>query len=135
MKTEEFEALIKKNSEKSKELLSDMKMSGGDYSIIVPLIHRYVYLRFMLEEKEYGTDSLEKLAEISIENIAGWKKQGVVINENSGGCSAISSALTKKVLLLISLQKGLDIRFGKNETADITTVTELAKHVSCHLQK
>lgn len=133
MTVQEFESELKENAARCDALAAQMKESGPEYGTLYPLVRRYLYLKFMLFDGDEGTEDILALAERSVEHIAQLKKGGLKFKDHSGTCGSISSSVTKKILLLIALQKALGIQFEKNETADITTIPELARQIAAHM--
>lgn len=86
-------------------------------------------------EAENRTEDILELAQQSVESIAQLQKGGLKFKDHSGTCGSVSSAVTKKILFLIALQKALGITFEKHEAADIETVTQLTEHVADHLKQ
>ena len=130
MTVEEFRERLKTADAAALELTGRMKSAAPDRRKLYPLVKSYLCLKFMIDESDAHSDNLVELAELSIEQIAGLKKGGLKFVDHSGSCSSVSSAITKKVLLLISLQKSLGIQFPKEEIADILTVTQLTKSIA-----
>lgn len=79
------------------------------------------------------TEDILELAQQSVETIAHLQKGGLKFKDHSGTCGSVSSAVTKKILFLIALQKALGITFEKHEAADIETVSDLTERVKIHL--
>lgn len=133
MTVAEFENELKKNTERCDFLIQELKSAQEEYSVYYRLLKKYLYLKFMLFDGEEDTEDILKLAEYSVENIAQLKRGGLQFKDRSGTCGSISSGVVKKILLMISLQNALGIQFEKNETADITTISELTEHVMDHV--
>ena len=93
------------------------------------LVRRFTLAKFFLTEDEVaaaGTEDLLKLANESVEKILRENDRSVKLAEGSTTCTNQSSTDIKKVLLSMTLQRGLGIRFTPEESADLTTITELA---------
>ena len=93
------------------------------------LVRRFTLAKFFLTEEEVaaaGTEDLLKLANESVEKILRENDRSVKLAEGSTTCTNQSSTDIKKVLLSMTLQRGLGIRFTPEESADLTTITELA---------
>ena len=91
-------------------------------------IRNYILTKFLLDDEDVETDSLNELAEISVKKAFSLKPVG---NEHdmldiSGHCGSVSSAATKKVLLLVALQKAMEVDLTVVNTAYIDTTKELA---------
>ncbi len=135
MTVKEFEDHLKQNKGESEYILIQMKRSIEHFERLYSYVKLYLYLKFMLFEGEEDTEDILELADISTEKIAELKAQGLEFKERSGTCGSISSAVTKKLLLLISLQNALDFKFNTYETADITTLTELTQKIMEHKKR
>lgn len=129
MTVEEFENRMQESREQTEGLVQQMLAAPLTYEALYPLIHDYVYLKFWLFDGEEETDEILALADISTEKIAELKKGGLVVVERSGTCGSISSAVTKKILLLMALQQALGIMIEHHAAADITTLSELTNAV------
>lgn len=130
MTVEEFKAKLSSAGEASCRLVERMKEIGPDPEGLYPPMRSYLFLKFMLDEADAEGDDIVALAARSVEQIAGLKKNGLEFVDHSGTCAAVSSAVTKKILLLISLQKALNIQFPAGTTADINTIPQLCRAVA-----
>ena len=54
------------------------------------------------------------------------QQHGHSFQDVSPGCRAVSSAVTKKVLVLLSLQRALQVELSPSETPYIDTIASLA---------
>lgn len=135
MTAEQFLDNMSRAADESARLINEMLIVGADADSLRPIIKRYLCVRFMLNPEEADGEDIVKLAEQSVEQIANLQKNGLKVKEHSGTCASVSSAVTKKILLLISLQKALNIKFAKEETANITTVSQLSVAVARELCK
>ena len=125
MEIAEFEKRMQESREQTEALVEQMLAAPLTYEALYPLIHDYVYLKFWLFDGEEETDAILELADISTEKIAELKEGGLVVVERSGTCGSVSSAVTKRILLLMALQKALGILIEHHAAADITTLGEL----------
>lgn len=147
MTVESFEENLKQNNEKCDVLIQEILSTAGNLKLH-ELLYRYLLHKFMmfdLLEELSGQDGKNKsvdgilsvdileLAQQSVETIAHLQKGGLKLKDHSGTCGSVSSAVTKKILFLIALQKALGITFEKHEAADIETVSDLTEHVKEHL--
>lgn len=130
MTVEEFRAKLAAAGEESERLTARMKAAGADPEALYPPVRSYLCLKFMLDEAEAEGDNITALAARSIEQIAGLRKDGLVFADHSGTCAAVSSAVTKKILLLIALQKALGIRFPRDRTAEIDSIPRLCVEIA-----
>lgn len=131
MTVEQFERQVQQSAGHATELLEQIERNKTDEEALCPLLLQYVRVKFLLPEDGEETDVLLELAQHSVEHIAQLKKGGLKFVDISGTCAS-SSAVVKKVLLIMSLQKALHITFDKHEAADITTVSELVHRIAVH---
>lgn len=92
-------------------------------------VRRFTLAKFFLTEEEaqtVGTEDILKLANESVEKLLRQNDKSVKLAEGSTTCTNQSSTDIKKVLLSLTLQRALGIRFTPEESADLTTITELA---------
>ena len=92
-------------------------------------VRRFTLDKFFLTEEEVqaaGTEELLKLANESVEKMLRNADKSVKLAEGSTTCTNQSSTDIKKVLLSMTLQRALGIRFTPEESAELTTLTQLA---------
>ena len=93
------------------------------------LVRRFTLAKFFLTEEEVaaaGTEDLLKLANESVEKILRENDRSVKLAEGSTTCTNQSSTDIKKVLLSLTLQRALNVRFTPEESANLETITQLA---------
>jgi hypothetical protein len=118
---------------KIKQIRADRNM---EYHALYGHLRAYILARFLLGREEAGeAEGLAELAEMSIAKTMSIRREELPGVDISGSCTGSSSVVTKKVLLLISLEKELDIDFQPEESARITTVSELAESVHKKLKR
>lgn len=133
MTIEQFERELKQNAVRCDALAEEIRGGERTCERIYPLIRRYVFLKFMLFDAAETSDDILELAQRSVETIAQLKKGGLKFTDHSGTCGSVSSAVTKKILLLLALQRALGIQFEKHEAADIDTISQLTRHAVDHM--
>jgi len=92
-------------------------------------VRRFTLDKFFLTEEEAqaaGTEELLKLANESVEKMLRNADKSVKLAEGSTTCTNQSSTDIKKVLLSMTLQRAIGIRFTPEESAELTTLTQLA---------
>ncbi|MBE6473190.1 MAG: hypothetical protein E7Z99_06400 [Coriobacteriaceae bacterium] len=92
-------------------------------------VRRFTLDKFFLTEEEVqaaGTEELLKLANESVEKMLRNADKSVKLAEGSTTCTNQSSTDIKKVLLSMTLQRAIGIRFTPEESAELTTLTQLA---------
>lgn len=92
-------------------------------------VRKFTLAKFFLTEEEAqtsGTEEILKLANDSVEKLLRQNDKSVKLAEGSTTCTNQSSTDIKKVLLSLTLQRALGVRFTPEESADLTTITQLA---------
>lgn len=92
-------------------------------------VRAFTLAKFFLTEDECaeaGTEELLKLAEVSVEKMLRNADKSVKLAEGSTTCTNQSSTDIKKVLLSMTLQRSLGIRFTPEYSASLETITQLA---------
>lgn len=92
-------------------------------------VRRFTLAKFFLTEDEAqaaGTEDILKLANESVEKLLRQNDKSVKLAEGSTTCTNQSSTDIKKVLLSLTLQRALGIRFTPEESAECETITQLA---------
>ena len=72
---------------------------------------------------------LTELAELSVAKTIQMPKEGSKQLDGAHSCEGTTSAMNKKVLLLMALQKGLNIKFSAQNTANLTDTRLIAQEV------
>lgn len=75
-------------------------------------------------------DRLDELARLSVERALA---HGAVRADHPATCEGTTSAMNKKVLLLLAVQRELGVRFEPGTTAGLETVRDIARAVSALL--
>ncbi len=92
-------------------------------------IRRFTLAKFFLTEDEVrsaGTEDILKLANESVEKLLRQNDKSVKLAEGSTTCTDQSSTDIKKVLLSLTLQRALNVRFTPELSASLETITQLA---------
>ena len=72
---------------------------------------------------------LTELAELSVAKTIQMPKEDSKQLDGAHSCEGTTSAMNKKVLLLMALQKGLNIKFSAQNTANLTDTRLIAQEV------
>ncbi len=109
------------------------KMKTTEYRSVEAL-HEDLYAFVLCKYLLYGDDlkdvfSLDELAERSVAKTIQMTGQDAFKADSKVSCEGTTSAMNKKVLLLMALQRELGIRFRVNRTADLTDTKMLAAEV------
>ncbi len=127
--------------ERIREMLLEAQKKAAEHVLLikerVPLskeyLHRslrdYILCKFMLEEEECTSDNLDEITEISLAKSAGISKELVKDLDIAKTCSGGSSAMTKKVLLLLAIQKDFAVYLPTEGTGNVRTLPDLSELV------
>ena len=110
----------------SKETLArmiDPETTREEFRSLMP---QYVGYRFFLEPEEMFTGNILALAEYSVEKLLSINDLSVSLSEGSQTCTNQKDTDIKKVLLSLTLQRALGVKFTPAESADLETVDDLA---------
>lgn len=86
----------------------------------------YVLERFLLDREE-EEEGIIPLAQKSVEKLTGIPRETLAAADRPSGCTAATAVLDKKVLLILSLCKGLSVTIPVAEAPAIQTVRQLAE--------
>ncbi|MCD8099675.1 MAG: hypothetical protein LUE06_03720 [Oscillospiraceae bacterium] len=113
------------NSAKYLQTVSEMGCISID--ALEPVVRSYVLCKFLLDESEAEGMNYLQLAELSVAKSAHINPELVEMYDVSMSCSSISSVAAKKVLLLHSIEKGLQIKLDAPKTVQIVTLRDLTE--------
>ena len=112
------------------EVALQQLLSGGlDREGFRREVRAFTLAKFFLTEDEVaeaGTEELLKLAEVSVVKMLRNADKSVKLAEGSTTCTNQSSTDIKKVLLSMTLQRALGVKFAPEYSADLETITQLA---------
>ncbi len=117
---------LKEADLKADMLLEDMKHPAISLDQFTECVKEYLMCKFFLEPEEYLTENILDLAEISIEKLLRINDKSVKLAQASTTCTNQSSTDVKKVLLSLTLQRGLGVKMTPDESAELETVTQFA---------
>ncbi len=92
-------------------------------------VRAFTLAKFFLTEEEAqaeGSEEILKLANASVEKMLRNADKSVKLAEGSTTCTNQSSTDIKKVLLSMTLQRELGIKFAPEYSAELTTISQLA---------
>lgn len=115
----------------SENEIEEMRKAGEDYDRVYRYLREYVRCRFMLVDEDYWSDDLKQLSEYSIRKLVRLQADEP-LHDISMTCTGASSTSTRKVLLLIAIQKKLGFRFDYAESPEIETIPQLARAIIKH---
>lgn len=118
-----------KYKEKANHDLKMLKECGfHDKEQVHLLLRNYIGHKFLLELNECKTDNILELAKIAL------SKQLAIPYYTIGkrdiaDCSGATVSMTKKVLLLMKIEKELEIHFTPDETFKNKTIKDLSERI------
>jgi hypothetical protein len=89
-------------------------------------IKEIVRIKYFLDADDMITDHFNGLGEISIAKALGVDRSAVVGIDLEAKCNGTSSVMTKKILLIICINRELNIEIDPHTAAEITTISQLA---------
>ena len=114
---------------KAAEILEQLG-SASSYDEIDRLVREYVKARFFLEEEDLALDTFNALGQMSIARTTGLDPAQVLTADLSVRCDGSSSVLTKKILLIIALNRALELGISPEESVEITSLSALIDRVA-----
>lgn len=136
METLEIVKRLQKGQEMSEHSMARIRQETLSREELAAEIKRYVYARFLLPDDCQEND-LYRLSVESIRMLSGGKAQEAELIRRLAkpDCHKTSSAVQKKVLLIMGIEKQLDINLQDEEAEKIDTLEELSEAVFCSWEK
>ncbi len=98
-------------------------------------IYDYVLFKYNLYGEVKGVTKLNDLAELSVAKAIRLSREQSIAYDNKASCDGATSAMNKKVLLLMAIQRELEIRFPLDRVVAITSTDLLAEEVKKQLSQ
>lgn len=96
-------------------------------------LHTYIYDYVLYKYNLFGEVAdvyvLDDLAELSVAKAIKLSKEQAIAYDNKASCDGATSAMNKKVLLLMAIQKELNIKFLLDEVVQIKDTKKLTSVV------
>lgn len=108
-----------KNAEK---IIRCLKDGARDVEMVRTVLTDYICYKFMLDESDFTCDNLITLAKISISKAVKNKE----VHWDQKDCHGTTESMTKKIMLISSIERNLGITFSRQEYMDLDTVDDLA---------
>ena len=124
----------KVNEVAANEMLQRLK-EDKDENTFLGHLKSYIRLRYLLDDDPYWSDDLDEYTKYSIKMIMERSGDEVKLRDLGINCAGASSAMTKRLLLIISLRKGLGIDLDPEAAASVETVYELASLLQSALRQ
>ena len=96
-------------------------------------LHTYIYDYVLYKYNLFGEVAdvyvLDDLAELSVAKAIKLSKEQAIAYDNKASCDGATSAMNKKVLMLMAIQKELNIKFPLDEVVQIKDTKKLTSVV------
>lgn len=96
-------------------------------------LHTYIYDYVLYKYNLFGEVAdvyvLDDLSELSVAKAIKLSKEQAIAYDNKASCDGATSAMNKKVLLLMAIQKELNIKFPLDEVVQIKDTKKLTSVV------
>lgn len=99
------------------------------------ILYPYILCRYSLYGSYENIYELDRLAELSVEQTIRLSGKDAFKADSKASCEGTTSAMNKKILLLMTIQKLMGIRFPREITADLTDTHKIARAVFELIQK
>ena len=116
--------------QKSVEYMKKMQsLSYPTWETLHEDLDGFILSKYILLGDVTDVYNLTELAELSVAKTIRMPKEESRQLDGAHSCEGTTSAMNKKVLLLMALQKGLGIKFLPDTTADLTDTRQIAQEV------
>ena len=116
--------------QKSVEYMKKMQsLSYPTWETLYEDLYGFILSKYILLGDVTDVYNLTELAELSVAKTIQMPKEESRQLDGAHSCEGTTSAMNKKVLLLMALQKGLGIKFLPDTTADLTDTRQIAQEV------
>lgn len=111
-------------------LMAQTCAGSPSFEELVEAVKEYTRIRYLLEPEDMKEDAMRYLGELSLARGLGMPVEQVRRTELDTKCKDTSSEMTKKILLVISLNKALGINIDETQTAEITSMSAIAEEAA-----
>ena len=115
-----------KVNEAQSSMVAEQLRGTSDFSAFRAGVERYILLRFLLDDEPDLPQSLDSLAKRSIALTLERTGNPASLSDLGINCAGASSALTKRILVIIALRKALGVDIDLEQAAAAATVDDLA---------
>lgn len=99
-----------------------------DYEFVKERLRRYCGMKLLLPEQDIS-DNITLMAQMAVARAMHIEVTDLPGVDRPGQCGGASAVLSKRIQLLLAIQKGLNVRIEPKETPHIHTVDDLAKRL------
>ena len=125
---------VKANEAAASRILQKLR-EDKDEAAFSEHLKSYIRLRYLLDDDPYWSDDLDEYTKYSIKKMTEQSGGEVKLRDLGINCAGASSATTKRLLLIISLRKGLGIDLDPEAAASVETIYELASLLQSALRQ
>lgn len=111
-------------------LMSKTCAGNPSFEELVAAVKEYTRIRYLLEPEDMEHDAMRHLGELSLARGLGMSVDQVRKTELDSKCENTSSEMTKKILLVIALNKAMGINITDTQTAEITSMNAIAEEAA-----
>jgi len=122
-----------REAEKYMRQMCERSFDGGQD--LHQFLYPYILCKYSLIDEAPAVYELDDLAELSVAKTIRLSKTEAFRADSASSCEGTTSAMNKKVLLLMAIQRELEIRFPAGTTADLTDTYKIADAVFALLQQ
>lgn len=116
----------------SRKMASDIlhKMQNTTYESPSKLhedLYPFILYKLLLYDSAYGNHNINELMELSVAKAIQLDKKDAFKADSAASCDGATSAMNKKILLYMAIQKGFDIKLPVERTAYFETTDQIAE--------
>lgn len=120
------EFLLKNKHTAEQELLLLRTAREKNRRFLEEHLHRYILSKYFLEGSDTGSTDINELTRISLAKSQKIDKGLVEEYDIAAGCSGATSAIAKKTLLYMAIQRELNITISASDITGAKNVSQLA---------
>lgn len=125
MNMHEIANRLAKANEQAEEILQGIRMRpDADRIWIEQGLQDYIARKLLLSEDEIS-DNIIEMVRINVAKASHMTVEELKEQDRPGVCGSAPAVLSKRVLLYLAIQKGLDITLPARETPSIRTIQDL----------
>ena len=107
-------------------LMTDVLSKNPGFDQLVETVKEYTRVRYLLEPEDMVHAAMRHLGELSLARGLNMPIEKIRSSELDSKCKNTSSEMPKKILLVIALNKVMGINIDETQTAEITSLNEIA---------
>lgn len=123
----------RKKAQQYAELLSAGNFAG--WQKLHEVLYPFILCKYSLYGSCENVYDLDQLAEMSVAQTIRLSGKDAFKADSKASCEGTTSAMNKKILLLMAIQRELGIHFPREITADLTDTKKIAQAVFRLIQK